>query len=1069
MKRFGIATACAVLMWCPAAFGQAAGLLTSTMFGDVSDAATGKPVEGAVVVVRSPALQGEQIGTTDASGRYTITLLPPGAYSVHVEATGYKAFDQGGIVLPVGKTIRVNIALAPVAVVAKEVVVTAKQVATVDQGSTTTGIVLERELLEKIPLGRTYESALILTPASTVQDNRVGVGFAGSTGMENTFLIDGVNTTNTGFGVLSTNLPPEFLEQLEVKVGGYMPEFGRATGAIVNTIIRAGGNELHGDLFFNYSGPWLEGIRERIKTGAIHRRDSTRLNTDFGVAVGGPIIKDKLWFFVGLQEQIVVSHVNRYIARRFEDPTTGSYRIDPASPFRDPLELDVSRQIFETAVNTLRFATKLTWAPTSDQRIALSYFGNPSSASGVIAGVNGEPASFLGQTEAGAQNIVTNYLGKFLDKRVQVEGTAGYYREINRTLPTMRFNVNNGILQELRPQIPEPVCRQDPMMTIPTCPTGPNYLHSGFFNEDEVFQRGSLAAKVSFFLPRNLVKVGADLEWNTYHSRFAYSGGEQRLARFRRFRDLNGDGVADRELLELVLGRGNVVPRPDGTIQLVNEGVLQRSFSRNFGMFLQDSITILDNFTVNAGFRYEIQQLYGTEGDSALEDPLDPTSRRLNTVLTLNKNFAPRLGAIWDPFKDGRTKVFGSFGVYYESVPLDLALRALSPLDVFNASYNAYRQREVIVPIGVLGGHPTGIVDNISPQYIYEWIAGIEHEVLPTYRVGLTYMKRVLGNVVEDLSVDDGTTYFLGNPGRGARAFGPGGEIDRLRNDPNFLRNASSQCRFRDPSDINSMLCTGDFPEARRDYEAWTIFFEKRRTEDQPWQFRFSYTLSWLRGNYPGLFSPDNGQQDPNLTTLFDLPSLLVNKYGFLPNDHRHLLKIFGSYELPRKFTGNHTVTIGFGLNAESGAPVNALGTHEIYRTPEVSIFPRGFIPDRTSGEAVEGRLPWLISPDLFLEWAYSFTRDVRLSFNLVIFNFINRQEALFVDQRYTLDSVCPLVPGPDGRVPNISNLRQSAGFDPVTGACNPSDTPATPNPEYLKPTLRQLPISARFGLKLTF
>jgi len=91
MRRLGLLATFAALLWQSAAFAQT----TSTMIGDITDAATNQPIEGAVVVVKSPSLQGEQVATTETSGRYTITLLPPGTYEIHVEATGFKSFDQG--------------------------------------------------------------------------------------------------------------------------------------------------------------------------------------------------------------------------------------------------------------------------------------------------------------------------------------------------------------------------------------------------------------------------------------------------------------------------------------------------------------------------------------------------------------------------------------------------------------------------------------------------------------------------------------------------------------------------------------------------------------------------------------------------------------------------------------------------------------------------------------------------------------------------------------------------------------------------------------------------------------
>lgn len=1101
MRRLGLLTAFALLTWQAAANAQT----TSTLIGTVTDAATNAPIEGAVVVVKSPSLQGEQVATTEASGRYIITLLPPGNYEIHVEATGFKSFDQGNITLQVAKTIRVNIALAPVAVSAKTVIVTAKQTATVDQGSTTTGILLEKELLEKIPLGRTFESALMMAPGSVNSNiGDVGIGFGGATGVENNYLIDGMNTTNPGFGSSGTSLPPEFLEQLEIKVGGYMPEFGRATGAVINAVLKSGGNEFHGDIFYNYTGSWLQSIAKETFQGALGRRDTLALVHDFGVALGGPIVKDKLWFFVGFDPQWSQRDVNRFIYK-LQQSGSGYRQVLKDNPNQtctqdqidnelcDNARSRIGRQMYERAVRTLRFATKLTWAPSSTQRVSLSYFGDPSNASGVrstgggVAVLNADPSQFLGTRDTGSQNILLNYSGKFLDKRLQLEGTAGYYREVKRetaqdlSTPWRRFQAYGF-------QIPEPVCTQDPTMTLATCPVTPEYQFGGNFNQNEVFQRGSLAVKARVFVPRNQIAFGADLQWDTYTNQFYYSGGQREFWRLSgtgaRARDLNGDGVRDNELIRVVEERGFVLRGPGNQPIRQTDIVRQRSFSRNLGMFIQDSVSILDNLTFNAGLRYEIQQLYGVAGEKSMDTDFftgEPTGRIINTVLTLNKNVAPRAGLIWDPFKDGRTKVWGSFGVFYESVPLDMALRTLGPLDVFYQTNRDLRDNLIgsaAVRTRFLGGHSTGIQDNISPQYHYEFSAGIEHEILPSYRIGLTWMKRNMGNVIEDLSVDDGNIYFIGNPGKGPTGAVEEARLRRLSGglDAN-LNKLDTRCGIRgDPETGNfaSIKCTGDFPEAVRNYDAWTFYLEKRLTEDQPWQFKFSYTLSWLRGNYPGLFSPDNGQLDPNISTQFDLISLLDNRFGDLPFDRRHNIKLFGSYTVPKKYMGNHGITLGIGFTAESGGPVNTLGGHEIYGSSEAFILPRGMVPNKANGAATDfiQRLPWTFSPDLFFEYAYQFSKDVRLSFNANIFNFMNLQQIIAVDQDYTFDAICPVTArtsGPQKGQYRMEDLKLAAGYDAVSGACIPGTAAPTLNPNFGKSLLNQFPISARFGLKLTF
>ena len=200
----------------------------------------------------------------------------------------------------------------------------------------------------------------------------VGIGFGGATGVENNYLIDGMNTTNPAFGSVGTSLPPEFLESLEIKIGGYMPEFGRATGAVVNAVLKSGGNEFHGDIFYNYTGSWLQSIGKETFQGAIGRRDTLALVHDFGVALGGPIVKDKLWFFVGFDPQWSMRDVNRFIYKQQQDPMTGTYRLragcsaaEISNGLCDPARERVARQMYERNVRTLRFATKLTWAPSS--------------------------------------------------------------------------------------------------------------------------------------------------------------------------------------------------------------------------------------------------------------------------------------------------------------------------------------------------------------------------------------------------------------------------------------------------------------------------------------------------------------------------------------------------------------------------------------------------------------------------------------------------------------------------------------------------------------------------------
>src|SRR5262249_28071514 len=149
----------------------------------------------------------------------------------------------------------------------------------------------------------------------------------------------------------------------------------------------------------------------------------------------------------------------------------------------------------------------------------------------------------------------------------------------------------------------------------------------------------------------------------------------------------------------------------------------------------------------------------------------------------------------------------------------------------------------------------------------------------------------------------------------------------------------------------------GDFPKAQRDYDAVTIYFSKVFADT--WLGEASYTWSYLRGNYAGLFQPLTGQLDPNLSAAFDLKSILPNTSGPLPGDHTHQIKLFGAKEW--EITSAHHVLTGLALRAHSGAPTNYLGSHPLYGLDLVYILPQG------SGD----RLRWNYGADMQLGYRF--------------------------------------------------------------------------------------------------
>lgn len=209
------------------------------------------------------------------------------------------------------------------------------------------------------------------------------------------------------------------------------------------------------------------------------------------------------------------------------------------------------------------------------------------------------------------------------------------------------------------------------------------------------------------------------------------------------------------------------------------------------------------------------------------------------------------------------------------------------------------------------------------------------------------------------------------------------------------------------------------------------------------WIGQASYTLSWLRGNYSGLFRPEDQQFDPHQSADFDIKDLYINRVGPLPGDRRHFIKLFGAKQIDLP-PGFGYVMPGIAVRAYSGEPTNFLGAYGPY-------IDNVYVEKRGSGE----RLPWTTSIDLRLAYGIKLDKDRSISLTVDIFNLFNFQSVSARDERYTASDV-RAVEG--GRASDLTNSDGTA-FDPDTQR----------NPNFGKATAYQAPRIFRFGLKGTF
>jgi hypothetical protein len=239
----------------------------------------------------------------------------------------------------------------------------------------------------------------------------------------------------------------------------------------------------------------------------------------------------------------------------------------------------------------------------------------------------------------------------------------------------------------------------------------------------------------------------------------------------------------------------------------------------------------------------------------------------------------------------------------------------------------------------------------------------------------------------------------------------------------------------------------GKFDSPERSYNGLEIQARKRFSRNLFVQA--SYNYSKTRGNFPGLFSPDTGQLDPNLTSMYDLPELMANRYGDLPQDRPHQLKLDGFYNFV--FSQTSALTTGGSFRVASGIPHNVLGSHPSYGSGETFILPRG------SSE----RSPLSSALDIKIGYAHRISKDMRLEGFFDIFNLFNQQMELDVDENFTFDDVNPIVGG------DREDLRHLKALDPGTGKT--TAVIAEQNPNFLNINSRQAPLSMRFGLRLIF
>ncbi|MGO8971711.1 MAG: hypothetical protein ACLQDQ_19305, partial [Myxococcaceae bacterium] len=703
-----------------------------------------------------------------------------------------------------------------------------------------------------------------------------------------------------------------------------------------------------------------------------------------------------------------------------------------------------TRNYYDTQTN-FQYIGKLTYLINSDNRVSLSIAGTPDSyTSPYIFGPNG---TYGASGYAGNDNTIDMVLrlnSSFMEKKLLLDVTVGWHHQNNNqtaldgtsfagpasepstagglidtpgVLFAGGFNLNQFVGANGVPQ--DPALTNGALSALCNGPTGSgacqvsNYVQGGpGFLRNITEDRIQAKAVLTYFwnaLGHQTWKGGVDVEWLSYTNEIGYSGNDF-------YEGFTGPALTatgqyfDFRSVSYLSG-------PDQAVILQYQN--QNPTALLPGAFLQDSWNIMDKVTLNIGVRWDAEYMYNNTGALAL---------------ALNNQWSPRIGLIWDPTYQGKSKIYASYAFYYEAVPLDLADRSLIGNEQvyalhFNCANPAVTNQlcsntpSNLYPAGagpnqywaVIGADKELVDPNIGPQKTDEVSVGAEYEIFPNARLGVNYTHRGLSRLIEDYSNNAAASYVLGNPGQGI---------------------------------------ANNFPTPARIYNGYTVSLTK--TFADHWQAQFSYTYLTLNGNVGGLFTATQGQLDPNINATYDLPQFLINGFGPLPNDEQNRIKAFGSYQFI--FSPTVGLTLGAAYTGHSGAPISALGGDILYGGDVVFLVPQG----------TYGRLPWVHQFDLHATVDIGLGGDMKLSVGMDCFNVLGLQTVTAVDQSWVNPTNTPVAAELNATPSELKSnpLKSPTGGTYVTTGPVP---PNVINSNFGHATAYQTPRNFRFLARFTF
>jgi outer membrane receptor protein involved in Fe transport len=915
---------------------------TGDIVGTVSSP-DGQPMPGVTVTISDPARGFERIVVSNREGRFRLTALPPARYVLTADLDGFKTL-QRELDVDLGRTTSGDITME-LGAFSDTIEVTGER-PRVDPASTVAGITVNTdELNARLPIAREATELALLAPGtvSGSSDFNPGINTQGDSTLytpgqrlismmgasvaENTYAVNGLNITNFRNGLGSSRVPLEFIEEVQVKTGGYEAEFGRATGGVINMVTKSGTNTLTGAASA-YFRP--EGLQESMANTIYNTREEERLERlEVNASVGGTLVRDRLFYF------LAVSYTD-------EDLLTMDTRHGERWQSQEPY-----------------WGGKLDWYISPSHRLEGTYFTDETEVYRTLLLYDedeglGEVLN-TGWFFRGGSNAIAKYTGVLSD-RVLVSAQYGF-NEFDRT------NRSSG------DECPIAVDERYGPAERSGC-----WL-SAFVgtNSDE---REAYRVDVDLFVGRHSLRAGLDAEENLSSALETYSGGVY----YRYYLNgAEGQDPEDYRFPELPWHRELV------RVRSWREGGNYPTDSQS--AYLQDRWAVTPSLTLTLGVRYELYDNGNSAGES---------------FIRIADQWAPRVGAVWDPTGNGRSKLYGNYALYHLPVASNTNVM-LGGGQFFDEIWYTFsggvdpvtgepgrledELRYRLLMDGVVPDPREVTADTIEPMSQWEAILGYERMIGESWSVGVRGTAREFNEIIEDVwlaralwevyGVDCLSPDLMWDPFEGC--FWPQHPTARLMNPGTGFTGWYDLDGDGVLDPISFTREQMNLPEPERRYFSLELSVARRFAGN--WMFRGSYTWSHSYGNYEGWVNSDIIQDYAGLTATWDISGIMEHAKGDLPNDRRHSLKLFGMY------SWDAGLGIGANLWYRSGRPINGFGYHPSDPWAEaydpMSFYKLGEPCQRGCGGTTEDA--WSLSLMLRYDWRWAGTEwHVRVdAFNL--------------------------------------------------------------------------------------